>query len=44
MKTAPLAFKDSPLVKEFLSKAKENMKLLEEHRRMEENAVNASQN
>ena len=44
MKTAPLAFKDSPLVKEFLSKAKENMKLLEEHRRMEEKAVNASQN
>lgn len=44
MKTAPLAFKDSPLIKEFLSKAKENMKLLEEHRRMEENAVNASQN
>ena len=44
MKTAPLAFKDSPLVKEFLSKAKENMKLLEEHLRMEENAVNASQN
>lgn len=44
MKTAPLAFKDSPLVKEFLSKAKENMKLLEEHRRMEENEVNASQN
>lgn len=44
MRTAPLAFKESPLVKDFLSKAKENMKLLEEHRRMEENAASASQN
>ena len=44
MKTAPMTFKDNPLVKEFLSKAKENMKLLEERHRMEENAANASQN
>lgn len=42
MKTAPVAFKETPLVKEFLSKAKENMKLLEEHHRMEQNAANAS--
>lgn len=39
MKTAPLSFKDNPSVKDFLSKAKENMKLLEEHRRMQENAL-----
>lgn len=38
MRTAPLAFKQNPLVKEFLSKAKENMQLLEENRRMQENA------
>lgn len=44
MRTAPMTFKDNPFVKEFLSKAKENMKLLEEHHRMEENAANASQN
>lgn len=37
MRTAPMSFKDNPLVKEFLSKAKENMKLIEEHQRMEEN-------
>ena len=38
MKTAPQSFKETPLVKDFLTKAKENMKLLEEHRRMEQNA------
>ncbi|WP_418696539.1 DUF4369 domain-containing protein [Bacteroides sp.] len=36
MKTAPQSFKETPLVKDFLSKAKENMKLIEEHRRMEQ--------
>ena len=37
MRTAPLTFKDNPLVKDFLEKAKENMKLLEEHKRLQEN-------
>ena len=37
MRTAPLSFKDNPLVKDFLSKAKENMKLMEEHKRLQEN-------
>ena len=36
IRTAPQTFKSSPLVREFLDKAKENMKLIEEHRRMEE--------
>lgn len=38
MRTAPQVFKESPLVKDFLSKAKENMKLIEERRRMQQNA------
>lgn len=38
MKTAPQVFKDNQMVKDFLSKAKENMQLLEEQRRMQ-NAV-----
>lgn len=38
MRTAPSSFKAHPLVREFLTKAKENMKLLEEHERMQENA------
>ena len=37
MRTAPLSFKDNPLVTDFLSKAKENMKLMEEHKRLQEN-------
>lgn len=37
MRTAPMAFKENPLVKDFLSKAKENMKLIEEHKRLQEN-------
>ena len=42
MRTAPMSFKDNPLVKDFLSKAKENMKLMEEHKRLQENmAVNS---
>lgn len=36
IRTAPQSFKSSPLVREFLDKAKENMKLIEEHQRMEE--------
>lgn len=36
IRTAPQSFKSSPLVREFIDKAKENMKLIEEHRRMEE--------
>ena len=39
IKDAPYSFKDNKMVKEFLSKAKENMKLIEEHRRMEQNAA-----
>ncbi len=31
-------FKDNKLVREFLSKARENMKLIEEHQRLEQNA------
>lgn len=42
MRTAPQSFKENALVKEFLTKAKENMKLIEEHRRMEQNASSAS--
>lgn len=34
MRTAPMVFKDNPLVKDFLSKAKENMQLLQERQRM----------
>lgn len=38
LKDAPFSFKNNKLVKEFLSKAKENQQLIEEHRRLEENA------
>ena len=38
MRTAPLAFKQNQLIKEFLSKAKENMQLIEEHQRVRQNA------
>ena len=38
MRTAPLEFKKNELVKAFLSKAKENMQLIEEHQRVRENA------
>lgn len=44
MRTAPLAFKENPLVKDFLSKAKENMKLLEEHYRLKEHTSTSSKN
>lgn len=35
MKDAPYSFKNHKLVKEFTTKAKENMQLIEEHKRME---------
>ena len=41
MRTAPQAFKDNKLVKDFLSKAKENMRLIEEHQRMEQSTSEA---
>ncbi len=37
MRTAPLTFKQNQLIKEFLSKAKENMQLIEEHQRVRQN-------
>lgn len=37
MRTAPMSFKENAFVKDFLSKAKENMKLIEEHQKLEEN-------
>lgn len=37
MRTAPMSFKENELVKDYLEKAKENMKLIEEHKRMQEN-------
>ena len=36
MRTAPQSFKENPLVKDFLDKAKENMKLIEENKRLQE--------
>lgn len=38
IKDAPYSFKSNKLVREFLSKAKENMKLIEERQRLEQNA------
>lgn len=38
IKDAPYSFKSNKMVREFLTKAKENMKLIEEHQRMEQNA------
>ena len=38
VKDAPYSFKSNKMVKEFLTKAKENMQLIEEHRRVEQNA------
>lgn len=37
IKDAPFSFKSNKMVKEFLTKAKENMQLLQEHQRMEQN-------
>lgn len=39
MKTAPLSFKENKQVKDFLTKAKENMQLLEEQHRMRQNII-----
>lgn len=41
LKTAPLSFKQDPLVKDFVGKAKENMKLIEENKRLQENIATA---
>lgn len=38
IKDAPYSFKSSKMVKEFLTKAKENLQLIEEHQRMQQNA------
>ncbi len=38
VRTAPLLFKENEQVKDFLYKAKENMRLIEEHRRLQENS------
>ena len=37
MRSAPAIFKQHPLVQEFISKAQENMKLMEEHQRLQQN-------
>lgn len=42
MRVVPTSFKDHPSVKDFLSKAKENMQLIEEHQRLQENAAVAA--
>lgn len=41
IKDAPYTFKSNKLVREFLNKAKENMKLIEEHQRLEQNATSS---
>lgn len=38
MRTAPLIFKENAFVKDFLSKAKQNMQLLEEHKRLQQSS------
>lgn len=43
MLTAPTTFKEHPFVKEFLSRAKENMHLMEEQQRLQENAIVAAE-
>lgn len=37
IKDAPYSFKNNKIVREFLTKAKENMQLIEEHQRMQQN-------
>ena len=37
IKDAPYSFKSNKMVREFLTKAKENMQLIEEHQRMQQN-------
>jgi len=39
MKDAPATFKNNKMVKEFITKSQENMQLLDERRRMEQNAT-----
>jgi len=39
LKDAPDSFKDNVLVKNYVSKAKENMKLIEEHKRLQQNVA-----
>ena len=39
MRTAPQSFKENRQIKDFLTKAKENMQLLEEQRRMQHHAA-----
>ncbi|MDR0895360.1 MAG: DUF4369 domain-containing protein [Prevotellaceae bacterium] len=39
VKAAPLSFKESPLVKDYLGKAYENMRLIEEHQRLRESVA-----
>ncbi len=41
---APPTFQNNPLIRDFLVKAKENMQLIDEHRRMEENIAIKQQN
>ena len=41
MKKAPVSFKEHALVKDFISKAKENMKLIEEQKRLHQNMASA---
>lgn len=43
MRTAPQVFKENKQVKDFLSQAKENMRLIEEHQRAEQNATESRQ-
>lgn len=42
IKDAPYSFKSNKMVKEFLTKAKDNMQLIEEHHRMERNAPSSN--
>lgn len=41
MRTAPASFKEDAFVKDFLSKAKENMKLIEEQKRLQQNVASS---
>ena len=42
MRVAPASFKENPLVQDYLAKAKENMQLIEESRRLQQNAGQAT--
>lgn len=43
LKEAPLSFKNHVLVKDYISKAKENMELIEEHKRLQQNMASTTQ-